>query len=79
MAWWENIGTGTAKEAVKEAAADLAPLTDDIVSRFRGMIYESLERFNGAKWEISIVDNKFIVEMKLPPVSPLAVSEGFRG
>jgi hypothetical protein len=75
MSWWENIGTGTAKEAVKEAAKDLAPLTDDIMSRLRGTIYESLERFNGAQWKLSIVDGKVVIEMTLPPVSPPAVKE----
>ena len=67
--WLDSLGVKT----VDEAAAKLAPLTDDIMTRLRGTIYESLERFNGAKWEVSIIDNKIVVEMKLPPVSPPAV------
>jgi hypothetical protein len=69
MGWLDNIGKGTAKEAITE----LEPIISEVVSRLRGVVYESLERFNGAKWELLIVDNKLVIEMKLPPVSPPAV------
>lgn len=69
MGWFDNIGKGTAKEAIHE----LDPIISEVVSRLRGVVYESLERFNGAKWEISIVEGKVVVEIKLPPVSPPAV------
>jgi len=70
MGWLDNIGKGTAKEAITE----LEPIITEVVSRLRGVAYESLERFNGAKAEISIVDGKVVVEVKLPPVSPPAVT-----
>ncbi len=75
--WLDSLGVKT----VDEAAAKLAPLTDDVMSRLRGTIYESLERFNGATWELSISGDKLVIQMKLPPVSPPATNlpEGFRG
>jgi hypothetical protein len=67
--WFDDIGKGS----VDEAAVKLTPIADMVMTRLRGTIYEGLERFNGATWELSIVDNKLVVKMMLPPVSPPSV------
>ncbi len=69
MGWFDDIGKGTAVEAIKTAE----PLIEDVVSRLRGVAYESLERFNGATIDLEIVDKKLRMTITLPPVSPPAV------
>lgn len=43
------------------------------ITRVRQIVYEALERFNGATVDVTIVDGKVRLTITLPPVSPPAV------
>ena len=54
---------------ITKAAQEAKPLLDEAETRIRQIVYETVERLNGATIEVGPI----LIKVTLPPVSPPAV------